>query len=653
LKELIARAEQYGRAHLPPEAANDPELQRRGLTTLMFAAVMFTQAPFFATVSQLIGARRSALFILLSGAFLLLVPTLMRRSVALGLHSPLCMLWCLLVSVSFETDGPRSAPAFWFAVLPVMATLTTDGLSPLFWLAMSAAAPVGLWLFELGGGHFGSVAAGVPRDTLFVLSMVMLTCVMYALAYVYASARRVQVRTVEAMNHDMRLVLDNVEQGFVVVGPDGTIMGQRSAITERWLGPLAQGARFSDWVGRSDRAAGEALELGLEQLFEGFFPVNLALDQLPRHCSASERTLDLHYRPIGSEDAPVALVIIVTDATERIQAEQAEAAQRELTAVVSHWARDRQGLLHFLTEAEQIVEELATGTPSALRLVHTLKGNAALFGLRDVASVCHEVETEAKDAQRPPSPDELARIRQAWGEASKRIAPLFSRESGDDLAIPKRDLTDILDALDSDAPRESVRRMLVKLHHEPAERVFTRFAEQAAALARRLGKADVVPVYEPNGARFDPVRWGPVWSAMVHAVRNAVDHGGEPADERLARGKPCTLTLRFSCWEDGSGLRVEMSDDGAGVDWERVREKAMARGLPHATQAELEAALFMDGLSTRDEASEVSGRGVGLGALREACVALGGDVHVRSVRGQGTTLTIHVPYGAADAQRAA
>jgi two-component system, chemotaxis family, sensor kinase CheA len=649
--ELVARAERYGRAHLPPGAAQDPELTRRGLTALLFAAVFFTQAPVFATVYYLIGARTGAVHILLAGAALLGVPKLMRRSLALGSHALLAVLWLVLVALPFGTDGQRSPPAFWLAALPVIATLTTSGLAPLFWLGLSALAPLGLWLFELGGGRFGVVAAGVPRDALFVLSVAMLSCVMYGLAFSYESARRAQMRTVEAMNHDMRLVLDNVEQGFVTVGPDGTMVGQRSAITETWLGRPAAGAHFADWIAESDRRAGGLLELGLPQLFEDFLPLAAALDQLPRHCQAGGRTLDLHYRPIG-DGVPKAVVVIVSDATERIAAEHAEAAQRELTELVSHWARDRQGVLHFLSESEQIVKELASPSPSALRLVHTLKGNSALFGLRGVASVCHDVESAADEAQQPPTEHELARVRQAWAEASARIAPLFGH-ADDELAIPKRDLVDILDALDSDAPREEVRRMLVALHHEPAELVFARFAEQAAALARRLGKSDVAPVYEPNGARFDPVRWGPVWSAMVHAVRNAVDHGGEPADERIAQGKPRALTLRFTCRDDNRGLQVEMADDGAGVDWERVRQKASARGLPHDTPKDLEAALFTDGLSTRDEATEVSGRGVGLGALREACRALGGDAQLSSERGRGTTLTLFVPRAPAPRARSA
>jgi two-component system, chemotaxis family, sensor kinase CheA len=470
----------------------------------------------------------------------------------------------------------------------------------------------------------------------------MLACVMYGLATAYEAARRAQIRAVEAVNYDMRLVLDNVEQGFVTVDRDGAMVGQRSTITERWLGKPAEHSTFADWIALSDPAAGGRIAVGLEQVFDDFLPVEVAIAQLPQLCRAGGRTLDLHYRPIG-EGAPTAVVVIVSDATERLISEQAEASQRELMTIVSHWARDRAGVLHFLEEAEQIVKNLAAPSPSALRLVHTLKGNSGLFGLRRVADVCHEVETVAQEAARPPTAEELARVRLAWAEASATIAPLLAGQDTDGLVIPKREINDILAAFDAEVSREDLRRKVAQLNHEPAERVFSRFAEQAAALARRLGKSDVVPVYEPNGARFDPERWGSVWGAMVHAVRNAVDHGGEPVYARVASGKPAELTLRFSCHQDAEGLHVQVADDGAGVDWERVRLKALSRGLPHETQEDLEAALFTDGVSTREEVSDVSGRGVGLGALNEACRALGGHLHVRSARGHGTTLSIFVP----------
>jgi two-component system chemotaxis sensor kinase CheA len=135
--------------------------------------------------------------------------------------------------------------------------------------------------------------------------------------------------------------------------------------------------------------------------------------------------------------------------------------------------------------------------------------------------------------------------------------------------------------------------------------------------------------------RLPAERWAPFWAAFAHAVRNAVDHGVEQPEAREAAGKPRVGTLRMSTAVQGEELVVAIEDDGAGVPWELVRAKAAARGLPHTTRDELVEALFADRLSTRDHVTTLSGRGVGLGAVREAIRKLGGRVEVDSLPGRG------------------
>ena len=88
---------------------------------------------------------------------------------------------------------------------------------------------------------------------------------------------------------------------------------------------------------------------------------------------------------------------------------------------------------------------------------------------------------------------------------------------------------------------------------------------------------------------------------------------------------------------------MSIEDDGRGIDWDRVRAKAKACGLPHATEADLEAALFSDGMSTRDDVTAFSGRGVGLGAVRSACEERGGHIRVWSRLGHGTRFDFVFP----------
>ncbi|HTG08554.1 MAG TPA: ATP-binding protein, partial [Bradyrhizobium sp.] len=129
-------------------------------------------------------------------------------------------------------------------------------------------------------------------------------------------------------------------------------------------------------------------------------------------------------------------------------------------------------------------------------------------------------------------------------------------------------------------------------------------------------------------------------------VRNIVDHGLESAEERTLAGKPPRNHVTLSARLAADTLVIEACDDGKGIDWAKVAERARARGLAHRTRAQLVEALFAPGLSTTEVVSETSGRGVGMSAVLEACRALGGECTLESELGRGTKFTFILPLTA-------
>jgi len=139
-----------------------------------------------------------------------------------------------------------------------------------------------------------------------------------------------------------------------------------------------------------------------------------------------------------------------------------------------------------------------------------------------------------------------------------------------------------------------------------------------------------------DDVRLEPGGWSSFWAAMVHVVRNAVDHGIEDPETRVAAGKSEAGTLELYARRNDGQLVIGVRDDGRGIDWQRVRSLARQLGLPHASDSDLVDALFADRLTTRDHVSELSGRGVGLSALRQVVHELGGTIAVTSRPGGGT-----------------
>ncbi len=134
---------------------------------------------------------------------------------------------------------------------------------------------------------------------------------------------------------------------------------------------------------------------------------------------------------------------------------------------------------------------------------------------------------------------------------------------------------------------------------------------------------------------------------LMHIIRNAIDHGLESPADRAAVGKPQKGTIKLQASQKGNHVVIEVIDDGRGIDTDKVRQKAAEKGLVNdqqtLTEEEVYDLLFMPGFSTRDEVSDLSGRGVGMDVVKNNIAALSGMIEVKSEFGQGTTMTITLP----------
>ncbi|HVV53239.1 MAG TPA: Hpt domain-containing protein, partial [Polyangia bacterium] len=453
----------------------------------------------------------------------------------------------------------------------------------------------------------------------------------------------VQRRTnqLSARNRDMRMVFDNVAQGFATVNLDGTLLVERSATAVEWLGPHQEGKTLWEHVAAVDAQTATWMQLGWEALIEDVLPMEMAIDQLPKRCTSGARTFALEYRPVVTHGKLSQVLLVMSDITAELEREKIETEQRDFLAVFQRLLKDKKGFLEFFAEADDMVSAItrrAEPFADLRRYLHTLKGNCGLFGLSALAAFCHQLETNAVEAQGVLAAADRERLGQLWGAFAANLRALLGANQSDRVEIDHREYAEVLAALEGDGRREEIATRLKSWQFETAELRLGRLAEQARAIAGRLGKGPLNVVVEPNDLRLYPESWAAFWSAFTHAIRNAVDHGLESSDERLAARKPATAEIRLASKLVGPDLIIEIRDDGRGVAWDLVRERAIAAGLPHATRDDLVEALFADGVTTRREVSEFSGRGIGMGALRAVCRKMGGTVEIQSEAGRGVCL---------------
>jgi two-component system chemotaxis sensor kinase CheA len=456
-----------------------------------------------------------------------------------------------------------------------------------------------------------------------------------------------RTRQLSERNEEMTLVLDNIDQGLAMIDRDGKFLGESSRAFKESFGPPEPGTPFYKNLVMDDDQKSFELECGYEQLIAELLPLELTLDQMPKSVVHDERHYSLAFTPVRHGDRLTGALLVTRDVTHELLARRTEAEQRERVRIFERIMRDRVGFQEFVQEARRLITSLRNDGEASqverMRTLHTLKGVTAVFDATSVSVAAHELE----QALTEDMPEHVAPARErlfaSWQAFLTLVAPVAGDEVARRVEISRDELADLIDGVRVQTPYPVLLNSLIRLTYEPIQQRFLRIEDQLKRVARRLGKPEPLVVIEASDVRLPADRFRPFWSSMAHVVRNMVDHGFELEEVRLTQGKSRQNRVELRAVTMDQGLMIEVADDGRGIDWESLAEKARQKGLPAETRADLARAVFADGVSTAGTVSQASGRGVGMSAVQESCAALGGSVSVESERGRGTRFRFVFP----------
>ena len=523
---------------------------------------------------------------------------------------------------------------------------------------------VGFSLYEAPFvGHYGMVAF------IFTQSLVVGKNFAHAFRTADRLSRELKIE-VERQTRDAKAILNSVQQGLMTVDVDGVINDDYSAFLKDILNenePEGKNLRdiFLDKTDLTREVKDMVMTVLLSSVGEDELAYEANADNLPSSATfEDDKIIELDWQPVVNEktDEVEKILIALKDVTAlRALEMKNKETQREIEIITRLLDLNNERFLLFyrsskqmLVESRKMAANVTNDAKETLRLLfvnmHTIKGAARTYALTDITTAAHECEQFYAEVQEGKADwdgpkvnaliDEVEAYLDEYNnvnrnklkrEEENNVAKI-SLETVHDHILELQELTQE-GIEDKYLPFiKHVQRTLYEVYFTDSKDFFGEIASKIPTMAKDLGKAE--PSFELDGPHvgFSADGTEILSNAFVHLIRNSLDHGIETADVRREKGKPDGGRVTVNLIEHSDHLEIQLFDDGAGIKLDRILEIARKQGLleddkvPEAQ--ELAEYIFMAGFSTAASVTDISGRGVGMDAVRKMFTDVGGNVEL-------------------------
>ncbi|PIU01223.1 MAG: hypothetical protein COT74_01580 [Bdellovibrionales bacterium CG10_big_fil_rev_8_21_14_0_10_45_34] len=477
-----------------------------------------------------------------------------------------------------------------------------------------------------------------------------------------------RTRQLKEANRTLDSMLNCLGQGFLVFGIDGKCLPTYSRACENLL-EVSPAGRFIWEVLKHPENKVEELKKWMIPLFMEVLPFkDLAPFGPNRYHGTHGRHVVLTYHPVRDEETKkvIGVVLVATDKTDEVEAQKTAEREKAYAKMVLNMLKNRGMFLAFIGEAREILVDLASLADTqkddldveyVFRLVHTFKGSAAAFSVMPVVEIAHEFESnlfELKSAGKCVTSEYLkgvtAKLQTVFANFLDENGSLLGvsfENTGRRREFPVSTLEAFGFEIAKTGPKPLLENYVKEFVLEPFIGLFDHFTDILASIAVKLGKQiQPLQLNFEGGLNVWATPYQDMLQNVIHLFRNMIDHGIETPEKRIESGKAELGVIRVSAIRDLQKIRICFEDDGAGIDPEMVKARCLERGIALGNPADAHSviqAVFASGFSTKDEVSEVSGRGVGMDAVKHAVEKINGEIEIFSQLGQGTKVVIIVP----------
>lgn len=476
-------------------------------------------------------------------------------------------------------------------------------------------------------------------------------------------------------------LLNHAGQGFLTFGEDMRVNHEYSSECIRIFGQDITDIRFSELIYPLSKEEDSKFFTSLiEEIFKQKdieMVEELYLPLFPNKIEIGNMHIEVKYKILEETVKSKKIMAILTDVTDKqLLTKQMENEKNTLKMVVKAVVSSND-FMHTINSYrifydKQIFEivnsekSLDDKIAEIFRHVHTYKGNFSQFHMMGITQSLHEFESQisAFGKQSGIGMEDLINFigqfnMNLWlKEDIKRLEDVLGTEfllDMDKLPISKAKLLDLEKKVESILPPAECRILIAELRnlrYRPFDSLLESYKDYVTKLAERYEK-QIYPVeMEAETILVDPDRFNDFTSSLVHVFRNAVDHGIETADERIDSGKDEYGSIKCNITLNDDKIILSIKDDGKGIDCNKIRSKIIEKGYLNQEQAssipeeEVINFIFKASLTTLDTVTDLSGRGVGLSAVKKELQKLGGSVVVNTFPGQGTEFKLTIPMEA-------
>ncbi|HET9237980.1 MAG TPA: ATP-binding protein [Oligoflexus sp.] len=449
----------------------------------------------------------------------------------------------------------------------------------------------------------------------------------------------------------IKMILDHVKTGFLLIDRNFTILEGYTRSCEVLLNSSQIQAKKLSLALNLHGEVEKHFQLALLQVFEDEMPESVSLGQIPKTFVIGDRTISLEGSTIRDASGHISKILFtIVDVTLLKSIELENQINRSIVNIMQNMNSFRDFIQDSRDRLKNCYTAIETGNMVVLRRdLHTLKGNSAAFGIRQVADLIHSTEDKENIV-----PEYLTGIEESLREFLDKHYSLlklkFDTENRRLISIDEHVLDEIerdISQLDNGSElKDHVNQWLSEMRKDTVESMLGPISSYVQKLASQRG-IDLDFIIEGGDIRMGRDEAADIFQNLVHLFRNAVDHGLEPSFERGNKPERARLMLKITAEDQNYLIRVE--DDGRGIDAQRVLKKALDMGILSAEAAsrmkreDILQLIFNDGLSTAETITDISGRGVGMKAVKDAIESAGGQIHIQSQVGVGTQFLLRVP----------